>query len=400
MIQTSNAFITALVDGDGNIFPSDLLTDGELGGKEAANLLQASLTDFVDCHLPELESYRIVVKVYADVSSLADILLKCREINAATQLQAFIRGFNSTKLLFDFIDVGPKKDATGDKISEMLRMNLQDCHCRSVLIGCSHNDEYAAVIREVANDTRVADKLTLLEGIPFEPELAALQPNFKSIRFDQVFQSTKLVPPRAPMSVAVPVLAKIDPNKSSDRGSAASTPQMNWATVTAQAHAAPLPNTSNAPPAVLAKAVASTSSSAQPVDVAPSKTGPKLISFNNSGQRIDRTDPEIANYEIQRVKKLKLCNSYYLQGQACTSSLCSHRHDYPISNHERKVLREVARMTPCYYRTNCTDAECIYGHRCPQSEPGKNSCYYGKDCRFHGWGHGIDTKITKTTKFP
>ena len=52
-------------------------------------------------------------------------------------------------------------------------------------------------------------------------------------------------------------------------------------------------------------------------------------------------------------------------------------------------------MTPCHYRTECDDVDCIYGHRCPQNKPHKPDCFYKTDCRFSGWGHGIDETIVK-----
>ncbi|ETN41849.1 uncharacterized protein HMPREF1541_03788 [Cyphellophora europaea CBS 101466] len=400
-IMDRNAFVTALIDGDGMLFTKDLLSRGEKGGKEAATLLQAALTDFVSTDLGHLDSVRITVRIYADISTLSENLTKCKEIDKPSVLHDFIHGFNNNKLLFDFVDVGTRNDAAGDKISENMRLSLYDCHCHAVLLGCSLNNDYARIIDRVAQDTEVANHLVLLEGAPFEKEIADLQPGFKIVRFDNVFRSTKLSPPKTVTNVTLPVLARVESNKTSGNNSASSTPQMNWATVTAQAHTNPTNGsngTNNSPAAVTTKPVKQSTPATSVNGDTRSKGQNKSISTNRQGQRIDRTDEAIPNYEIQRVKKLKLCNTYYLQGMKCTSSHCTHRHDYPISNYERKVLREVARMTPCYYRTDCDDADCIYGHRCPQSKPGEPGCYYGEDCRFYGWGHGIDTRIVKTVK--
>lgn len=372
-----------------------MICDGEKGGKEAANQLHASILDYATTNLSHLESYRIKVKIFANVSSLADTLVKCKEISRPELFSEFMRGFNSTKLLFDLVDVGSKEDAAGDKVSENLRVSLYDCHCQAVLLACSHNDDYAKVVEEVSADPEVADRLILMEAIPFGKQLAALQPNFRRAKFEDLFRSTKLVAPKTPTSIILPVLAKVESNKTSGNNSASSTPSMNWASITAQpapplaAQLASIP----APPATVTP-------KPPPTVRKPSegKTVSKSIITNRTGQRIDRTDESIPNYEIQRVKKIKLCNAYYLQGQNCTSSHCTHRHDYAITNSERKTLREVARMTPCYYQTDCEDPDCIYGHRCPQSKPGESGCYYGKDCRFYGWGHGIDVRVVKTIK--
>lgn len=387
-----NAYVLALIDGDGMIFTKEYLSKGEKGGKDAATMLHAALSDYVSTNLGHLEGVRIVVRVYCDVSALNESLSLCKEVDRTHTLQDFIRGFNSTKLLFDFIDVGNRKDAAGDKLSENMRVSLYDCHCHAVLLGCSHNDEYAQVVDEVSQDSEVAGHLVLLEGVPFEKDLAALQAKFKSVRFDTIFRSAKLSPPKPPPGVVLPTITKGDSTRTSSTNSASSTPQLNWATVTAQAKPASVtPDTNSSPATITAKPVKQVTSNTS----SSIKTSSKGISTNRLGQRVDRTDDSIANYEIQKVKKLKLCNTFYLQGQKCTSSHCTHRHDYPISNWERKCLREVARMTPCYYRTECEDGDCIYGHRCPQSKPGEPSCYYGEDCRFYGWGHGIDVRVVK-----
>lgn len=395
-----NAYILALLDGDGMVFTKDLLMKGEKGGKEAATLLHAALSDFVSTNLAHLDSVRIVVRIYADTSTLTDNLVKCKEIDKAANFQDFIRGFNSTKLLFDFIDAGTRDDAAGDKLSENMRVSLYDCHCHAVLLGCSHNDDYAQVVEEISQDLEVVNHLVLLEGVPFETKLAALQPRFKTMTFDNIFRSTKLAPPKPPPGVVLPPLVKVESKKTSSNTSASSTPHLNWATVTAQAHSNPTNGSqaaSSSPATITAKPVTK-SGSASTTGSTSGKASNKSFSTNRLGERIDRTDETIANYEIQKVKKLKLCNTFYLQGQKCTSNHCTHRHDYPISNWERKCLREVARMTPCYYRTECDDPDCIYGHRCPQSKPNESGCYYGDECRFYGWGHGIDTRIVKTVR--
>jgi hypothetical protein len=410
LAQNRNAFILVLIDGDGTIFEPDLLAKGEVGGKEAAALLHSNLIDFASTHLDCLPEVRVAARIYADVAKLADKLIKCKEIDGATVLQDFIRGFNGSRLLFDFVDTGEKEDAVGDKLSENLRMSLHDCHCHALVLGCSHNSEYAEVIQEVSCDDETADRLVLLEGVPFVPELAELQSSLRSVRFDGVFRSTKLTLPRMP-TAPLPVLAKVEPTKPSTNTSAASTPQMNWATVTAQAHSSAMNATNGSSPvpatvkAANQRSVSGSNGSAGSVSFEPvkkssssSSSSSKTVSTNRLGQRIDRVDDSIPNYEIQRVKKLKLCNTFYLQGQKCTSSHCNHTHDHAISNYERKVLREVARMTPCYYRTDCDDPDCIYGHRCPQSKPDEPGCYYGENCRFFGWGHGIDTRVCKTVR--
>ncbi|THC88446.1 hypothetical protein EYZ11_012109 [Aspergillus tanneri] len=111
--------------------------------------------------------------------------------------------------------------------------------------------------------------------------------------------------------------------------------------------------------------------------------------------RIDFRD--LPREEVTRLKKLKLCNYHFLQGE-CPNGSCSHDHSRKLTKSELHILKAIARMTPCRYGLDCDDPECIYGHRCPQSEPGRTGCYWGSNCRFSRAAHGVDINIVKVTK--
>ncbi|KAK6381273.1 hypothetical protein LTS17_004330 [Exophiala oligosperma] len=401
-IMDRNPFITVLIDGDNIIFTKELLSKGERGGKEAANFIFDSVHTFATNNLHHLDSPKIVVRLYADVKSMSETLARSKVIERPLLFEEFVRGLNSTQLLFDFIDVGARPDATKEKLSEQFQTSLYDCHCHQVILGCSSDSHYASLLEDTLKDSTVLDHITLLESIPFEKNLATLKDQFKIIKFDNIFRTTKLCPsqalPKGPLqavTATLPALSRVESNTTNGTGSSSSTPAMTWASLTAQP--APVPAVS-APKAGSTRTSTPTSlRSPEPVSAVAS-TG-KSIDRNRNGQRIDKVDSTIPNYEIQRIKKLKLCNIYYLQGpEYCTSNNCSHSHTYPLSKGERNVLREVARMTPCYYKMDCSDPECIYGHRCPQNDPNRQDCWYGDKCRFIGFGHGIDTRVVKTTR--
>jgi hypothetical protein len=106
-----------LLDGDGMVFNDELLQQGEKGGKEAAGQLCSAMNDFVQQALPHLSSPKIVARIYANVRGLGDVLQKSSIIDRASLFEDFARGFNGSKLLFDFIDVGTGKDKADDKIT-------------------------------------------------------------------------------------------------------------------------------------------------------------------------------------------------------------------------------------------------------------------------------------------
>lgn len=130
----------------------------------------------------------------------------------------------------------------------------------------------------------------------------------------------------------------------------------------------------------------------------PSTPAPK-VERNKYGQRVDRLDfKSIPKEELNRVKKMKLCNLHFLLGDCPNDVKCFHDHAHKLSKNERVVLQAIARMTPCHFGVDCDDPKCIYGHRCPQSEVGKKECFWGSNCRFDTSAHGIDTEIVRVTK--
>ena len=385
------------------VFTRDLLAKGEKGGQEAAHLIFDTVTAFTAEHLHHLESPRIFTKIYANFKTLSEHLAKLKIIEKPAVFEEFVRGMNSTQLLFDFVDVGSSRpESTREKVAEQFRVSLYDCHCHQVILGCSSSCHYAKLQEETTKDPSAISHITLLEGVPFEKELATLKDTLKTTTFDNVFRTTKLAAapaiPKGPLqavTATLPALSRVESNGTTATASSSSTPAMTWATLTAQ----PTPPASKAPSTTRTSTPNSMKSPEAVTATVKPKTTDKVIDRNRHGQRIDKVDGSIPNHEIQRIKKLKLCNIFYLQGPTyCTTNACSHSHTYPLSKGERNVLREVARMTPCYYKMDCSDPECIYGHRCPQNKPDENGCWYGEDCRFYGWGHGIDTRVVKTTK--
>ncbi|OAG42448.1 hypothetical protein AYO21_03324 [Fonsecaea monophora] len=397
-IMDRNPFIMVLLDGDSMVFRKELLSQGEKGGKEAANMIFEATTAFAAEHLHHLDSPKILVRIYANVKTLSETLTKLKIIERPSLLDDFVRGMNSTQLSFDFIDAGTRIDSTKEKVLDQFRTNLYDCHCHQVILGCSGDSRYTKALEDTIKDATVLSHITLLEGIPFEKEIATLRDNFKTTKFDNVFRITKLAVtggiakgPLQAVTATLPALSRVESNGTNGSTSSSSTPALTWASLTAQ----PSAPVSKAPSTTRT----STPTSMKSPDTVVAKPVAKTIERNRHGQRIDKVDSSIPNHEIQRIKKLKLCNIFYLQGASyCTTNNCSHSHTYPLSKGERNVLREVARMTPCYYKLDCADPECIYGHRCPQNKPDDSGCWYGEDCRFFGWGHGIDTRVVKTTK--
>lgn len=236
-------------------------------------------------------------------------------------------------------------------------------------------------------------RISLIEGVPFEKELDSAKNSYRIAKFPEVFRSSKIVPVwTAPWKSALPSRSLLTPSPSLQ------SPNPNPATLSRTST-----NTSHSGVGVSIIPTANKPSDPLEFQVVRSKVAnsspPRTVERNRYGQRVDRFDfKSIPREELNRLKKLKLCNYHFLLGECPNEESCYHDHDRKLTKQELHVLSAIARMTPCRFGLECDDPECIYGHRCPQSEPGKKTCFRGDTCRFEPVAHGIDTNIVKVTK--
>ena len=125
MLQNRDPFVLVLIDGDGMIFEDSLIREGELGGKEAAAVLWNGIKDHVHDTLPDIPSdCRIVTRIYANMKGLSETCWKAGLVDKPSLIEEFYRGFTGSKILFDFIDVGPGKDRADEKINGNSTLSL------------------------------------------------------------------------------------------------------------------------------------------------------------------------------------------------------------------------------------------------------------------------------------
>ncbi|EEH04293.1 C-x8-C-x5-C-x3-H zinc finger protein [Histoplasma capsulatum G186AR] len=400
-VMEQEPFLLVLLDGDGMVFQDSFLQQGEQGGKDGANQLWAAIRDYASRNLPNIQSPKIIARVYANVKGLADACYKAGLIERPGLIEEFARGFNGSRLLFDFVDVGSGKDRADDKIAEMFKLHLYNCHCHQIFLGCSHDNGYARLLEDTLADRDLVGRISLIEGVPFERELVPIKASYRVTKFEELFRTSKINtnslswndrngtnnnPMSIPSSTPLSVLS-------------ANTPGNNNNLARIPSNSTIPSNGTNTPPTWAATTAAGAHGPFTDLTTSkPSSPAPPKVERNKYGERVDRLDfKTIPKDELNRVKKLKLCNLYYLLGD-CPNLSCYHTHDHKLTKNERTVLHAVARMTPCRFGTDCDDPGCIYGHRCPQSEIGKKDCFWGSNCRFDTAAHGIDTTIVKVTK--
>lgn len=382
------------------IFDDQLISKGEAGGREAAGLLWNSVNDYVHQKLANLPSdFKVVVRAYANLKGLGDVCQKSGIIDRAEVIEDFARGFTGSKQLFDFVDVGSGKDRADEKISEIFKLHLYDCHCRHILFGCSHDNGYARLLEDIA-DSSILNRITLLEGVPFERELAQLKSRYQTTRFQGLFRTSKINIHQSTYSHSPK--PKTANSLLSGTGyvplSVAQYQSPYQPTIIGRADSASPSNRTTLNPT--APTWASAAMAAPPYIASPPPTPPvnttKTVPRNRYGQRIDpitTCDPN----EVKRIKTLKMCNVHYLRND-CPYDPCTHDHYYKPTKNELVTLRHVSRMTPCKFGSDCDDLKCIYGHVCPNSEIGKKSCRWGENCRFEREQHGIEMTAVKLMK--
>ncbi|GKZ30190.1 hypothetical protein AbraIFM66950_008139 [Aspergillus brasiliensis] len=367
-IMDREPFIVVLLDGTGIIFKDEFLRKGEEGGKIAAKKLAVALKDYVASNFPGLDGPKVIARMYVNLKGLSEMCVRGAISTDPSSIEGFARGFNNGHPLFDLVDTG--LDNAHDKIA-----------------GCADTSAYAQILMDIMEDIDLVGRVTLIEGVTFEKDLAKIKAAYRVSQFPEILRDTRITPVWAPWKAAV-----------------ASKP-LPTLTPSPKPGAVPLSRTSTSTSTNASTSLSSTSarpSSPGEFQVVPSKSAaparPKVVERNKYGQRVDRVDfKSIPREEMNRLKKLKLCNLHYLLGE-CTVDNCQHDHSRKLTKSELQILTAIARMTPCRYGLECDDPECTYGHRCPHAEPGKKDCYWGSNCRFDPAAHGIDTNIVKVTK--
>lgn len=250
------------------------------------------------------------------------------------------------------------------------------------------------------------EQITLLEGVPFERELASLGSKYRSTKFEGLFRTSKInvypsyIQPLPQAPYQAPYQSPYQPTHTSYPNTQAAysqstssptfiqpTPPHRPAQVAVQRPVSTSTNgsTMKMNPAAPTWASAATSAPAQvatrehpqnvptpnplltshAVSLAPPtpQQDPPVprIDRNKYGQRVDPTliyDKE----SVRKMRGLHLCQNHYLR--ECTyGDGCVNRHDYNPSKNELHTLKVVARQTPCKFGTDCDDPYCTYGHK-------------------------------------
>lgn len=366
--------------------------------------LQVAVREHIATILPELDAYRVVIRAFGNLTGLEDYCQKAGMVDSAAKVQAFTRGFTKSSALCDFVDVAGESEDAFSKISETFQLHLNDYHCRQIVLCCSNDDCYSHLLQQAASDQRTFSRVTLLEGEPYDSNISDLP--FETIRFKHLLEAQAAFKNHSPLTRQLSNLDVGEIKEFTPSSTPATAPRPP-AIVSLSATPSPSPSPVGLWASIAAKPAAPI---VPPPGTAP--TTPSIVKAptdgiprNRKGQRIDAALKHEKS-EVDRVKKLKMCNTHFLRG-FCPVKTCPHVHDYKPTAAELNTLRLVARMAPCMNGGDCDDAKCIYGHMCPAplqrdgriTKDGKD-CIFQEDCRFEGNRHlrGEDRKEVRFIK--
>ena len=233
--------------------------------------------------------------------------------------------------------------------TETLKLNLNNCHCKHVVLGCSHDNGYARILEDESNPDNLS-RITLLEGVPFEKELYLLKSKYRAIKFDDLFRDTKIsyhhsiaIPKRSdsPQQKQHPAIPAEGNSTATESGKGTAP----WA-----AAAAFMPNAPN------------NGETTAPKAPSPTPDDRARIPVNRFGQRVDwPLRVKWDKYEVDKVKAMRLCAKEYLLGQ-CYSNDCDLEHNKDVSPNTVEYLKLFTRLRPCINGLSCQSKNCMYGH--------------------------------------
>ncbi|KAH9944404.1 uncharacterized protein BXZ73DRAFT_40022 [Epithele typhae] len=356
-LKEDNPLVVCLIDGDGNIFSSDLIKQGQVGGRQAAMLLTKGLSDHLASIDPSEASApgrgQIWLTIYCNKSGLVETLIS-NAVCTMEEFEAFMLGFNQASPLFSIVDVGSGKEAADSKIKECLRVFTRFPQTVRVFFGGAHDNGYTSTLNLLQNEG-LLDKIVLLKGYKdLAHEIHNL--NLPQLEIAGVFIQKKLY---------------TNGNKKANVSTAAfTTPPMAGTPASTSYNKSPKPKH----PTV----------QQQDSDKArQSKPSPPSTNFQafTPSKKVTPLDPSQPLHK----QRPPPCNFFYL-ARCNNGEHCKYEHNYPLTPDQVGELRVNAKKWPCPAVNNgnrCPLGDhCIMNHFCPKGL----KCVFRKQgkCKFVG----------------
>ncbi|KAL8801664.1 MAG: hypothetical protein Q9182_004301 [Xanthomendoza sp. 2 TL-2023] len=354
----SNGFMLCLIDGDGYLFSDNLISQGGIGGGEAATRLLHNIKRCVQ-HIEGAMQWKIMVRIYANLEGLLRKYTYIDFVEEKTALRQFVAGFTQSQPLFDFIDAGQGKERADHKIKEQLNLFINNSYCKHIMLGVAHDNGYVPALDPYKNDPAAVSRITLIEPLHVGWEFSKLP--FKVTHFESLFRSQELPNDRAPLK---------------------SQPRQYPPSPVKQPSQPQAPQTQTHRPVVAQNLITRR----------PIYPGPLLL--NKDDERVDEYlgtpgDRGEAILESRIRSDSKLCNMFHLRGH-CNDTKCPYSHEPYLEEEELVAFALKARLTACHAGSRCRSKVCVLGHMCPHGSncSRKKTCYFSKV-------HHVDPKVDR-----
>ncbi|CAI6316084.1 unnamed protein product [Periconia digitata] len=416
-------YVLVLVDGNNYIFNDELIREKEEGGMRAARMLNEAAEKYLQRRTPRLDDARIIVRVYADLTSLSIRLAKANLSGKEKRsFSPFAAGFTRSLGFCDFLDA-LHEEGTKFKIRESFNAAFEDPACSHILYAACHDLSY---MDNIVPHKVCRDKISLVQGADFDSNYHHF--GLEVTDFSTIFRWSDLPTPAANPKHAphTSERSKIATKNSGTKNGHASTSR-NWRDINSYASddvgvslngsqdvSSPHHKFKSQPCRYYAKGTCTrgdkcsyrhgseTTSTGSTEGFAldsvedrpnrlPNILTPGLITINKHNHRLDKylRPPTSQDWEIYRsyFKEKKPCNNYYLKGQCPNPYECEYDHEH-LSPMLQYVLEYVVKENPCPRNGACREADCTYGHLCQKAGcPGPR---LGKGCRMRKAMHGVD----------
>ncbi|KLO07518.1 hypothetical protein SCHPADRAFT_860173 [Schizopora paradoxa] len=356
MQQEHDCFIFCVIDGDGNIFSDLLLSAGQDGGREAAQMMTKGVADHLQrSGFQTRGRLWLWVTIYFNKKGLHDTLVNNGHCTSE-QFEGFLLGFSQASPRFLIADVGYGKEAADVKIKEYLQTYTRFPQTMKVFFGGGHDNGYLPTLASLENE-QLLDKLVVLKGYDeLAIELQGLK--LETYQIDGLFRTQKVTSsPRKRAQVVDSPRITID-DATSPRDDLLLSPFSR--SKTSSSSYIPQSNGVNG------------------ITSSPTKERPLNPSLPLS-KRTLQLQLELHLAAGKRSSKLNFsaetpapCNEFYLIGKCPRTTNCKYGHDYLLTAEHMSQLASNAKKAPCAAArrgVTCSyGPRCIWGHECPYGQ--------------------------------
>ncbi|KAF7309434.1 hypothetical protein MIND_00314200 [Mycena indigotica] len=154
--------VVMLIDGDGAIFSTQLISQGQKGGHTAAQRLSdGTMQALTKCY--GARAYQLWVYVFFNRQGLLNAFRRSGHVAVNGKLEDFIVGFNQATERFIMVDVGSTKEAADAKLKVYLEDEIRLSQTFKVIFGGCHDNGYIANLQSQIT-AGYKEKLMLLKG--------------------------------------------------------------------------------------------------------------------------------------------------------------------------------------------------------------------------------------------